>query len=105
MAVEVKCQNAELRHVVEKVWKLWHAVPSNLIRISARDPMVTDARRLFEFRKKQRLGIEIPAPPRSTSDVEGASETPQLIDLPFKIDSTMLLGYQALLKDAAPAGT
>jgi hypothetical protein len=53
----------------------------------------------------QRLGVEVPAPPLVQVRCQGASETPQLIDLPFKTDSTMLLGYQALLKDAAPMGT
>jgi hypothetical protein len=33
---------------------------------------------------------------------QGASETPQLIDPPFKTDSTTTLRYQVLLKDAAP---
>jgi hypothetical protein len=35
---------------------------------------------------------------------QGASETPQLIDPPFKTDSTMLLGYQALLKGCRAHG-
>jgi hypothetical protein len=36
-------QSAQLRYVVSKVWKLLHAMTSNLIRVSARDPTVTDA--------------------------------------------------------------
>jgi hypothetical protein len=44
-------KNAELRHVVGKVWKLSHAMTSNLIRVSARDPMVTDAFADFDSTK------------------------------------------------------
>ena len=76
---------------------------SNLIRVSARDPSDDLTLADFDSAKSKGLALRVPPPPPgSRSDVKGALETPQLINLPFTTDSTTLLGYQALLKDAAP---